>query len=107
MKHFLACLLIAFPAMGMSSPVFAGQPNAECGEEGAETPPGKGMSANGPGSPFVDGVSSGVYANAGATPPGGNNSTKTLSHDVTLPVNATSQYDVACKRYRKSHFHSY
>ena len=94
MKHFLACLLIAFPAMGMSSLVFAaGQPNVECDD--FSTAPGNGMSAYSPGSPFVEGTSSGVYANAGAIPPEGNNSEKAHAN---LPVNATSQYDVACEK---------
>jgi hypothetical protein len=66
---------VAFAA----NPPGNGQPGQTCGTDGATSAPGKGNSANSPGSPFVGGVADGKY-NA-----------------------AESQYDVACFQVTQNH----
>ena len=103
MKHsfislFIAAFIVGLP-MGLALAAdphtgTTGQPNKSCEEVPDSARPGNAFRRSG--SAFnPDGTASGVYANAGADPPGGNNSTKPPS-TAHVPLNATSQYDVAC-----------
>jgi hypothetical protein len=95
MKHLIvsltigACLLV--PSAGMT---LAAQPGTNAGvncgtSTGPNIPGGAGMAK---GSPFnqVSGTAGGKYANTFNVPTGGH------APSPNAPVNATSQYDIAC-----------
>jgi hypothetical protein len=90
MKRVIAALAIAacmlLPSVGAA---LAGQPGTNagvnCGTPGATITPGH--SASNSGSPFAGGTSGSVYANA---------FNGSGSQSPNAPVNATSQYDIAC-----------
>jgi hypothetical protein len=76
----VSVLLVAFGGIAFAAnPPGQGQPGQSCGSQTAPNTPGKGNSANSPGSPFVGGVSDGKY-------------------NV-----AESQYDVACFQVSQPH----
>jgi hypothetical protein len=85
-----ACLLV--PSAGIT---LAGQPGTNAGvncgtSTGPNIPGGAGMA---PGSPFnstLPGTAGGKYANTFNVPTGGH------APSPNAPVNATSQYDIAC-----------
>lgn len=90
MKHVIAPLAIAacllLPSVGVT---LAGQPGTNagvnCGTSGATMT--SGHSSMNTGSPFANGTSGSVYANA----------FNGSGSQATTNIHATSQYDVACK----------
>jgi hypothetical protein len=93
MKRVIAPLAIAacilLPSVGAA---LAGQPGTNagvnCGTPGATMTPGNSGSSTNKGSPFSGGVSGSVYANA---------FNGSGSQSPNAPLQATSQYDIACK----------
>jgi hypothetical protein len=93
MKRVIAPLSIAalllLPSVGGT---LAGQPGTNagvnCGTAGATMTPGNSGSPTVKGSPFAGGTSGTVYANA---------FNGSGSQSPNAPVQATSQYDIACK----------
>ena len=99
MKHVIAPLAIsASLLLPLGGATLAGQPGTNAGVNcgmigptGGITPGNSGSSSN-TGSPFAGGKSGSVYANAyNGSPPSTNPNAKS-------PLNATSQYDIACKQ---------
>jgi hypothetical protein len=91
MKHITVLLAIATSVLLLPvGTALAGQPGTNagvnCGTPGATMTPGH--SASNTGSPFAGGTSGNVYANA---------FNGSGSQSPNAPIQATSQYDVACK----------
>ena len=92
MKRVIAPLAIAasmlLPSVGAA---LAGQPGTNagvnCGTTGATMTPGNSGSSTNKGSPFSGGISGSVYANA---------FNGSGSQSPNAPLQATSQYDIAC-----------